>query len=315
MASSFHHPATRIRLSIPALAGVLCLLVSACSTTSSKVAETILVESPRGSVSLQNVEESWFKTAHPLFMSPLLLTHILRGVEARALPADKTTARRVFSDGDAEFLSPLISQALVKATKGQIVGFQVLHGMDAGSDSTGGILYIQGQLLHLSLTHYRANIGRREIGAKPDRQLLNPTGLEQRQIGFIPEAAGRSSLNEQPDLVSPPPLATVVIDFELVAKGVEPQSASGQSQPLYLYPDANTVASQFLQSMAPAKSAATAQTAQSEEIRSMKELVMKQATELEGLKEDVRTLQHRLAEIHGEAKKRQSAPPLRKSVP
>ena len=109
-------------------------------------------------MSLQSVEDSWFKTAHPLFVSPVLLTHMLRGVQVQVLPDDKTTAVRVFSDEDTEFLSPLISTALSKAAKDQLVGFRVSRGTDAESDTTGGVLYVQGRLLHLALTHYRANL-------------------------------------------------------------------------------------------------------------------------------------------------------------
>jgi hypothetical protein len=322
MASAFHNPVKRIRLSIPALASAVCLLAAACATTSPKLVEAILVDGPRGAVYLQKGgEDSWFKAAHPLYVSPRLLTHVFRGVEVQVLPADKTTARRVFSDEDTEFISPLISTALSKATKGQLVGFRVHHGTNAGSDSTGGVLYVQGRLLHLSLTHYRADTGRREIGAEPDRQFPNPTGLEQRQISFIPEAARRSSLNEQPDLVNPPPLATVVIDFELLAKGLEPQSASGQSQPLYLYPDVEAATQQALQSIISANGVATSQetrAAHAEEIRSLKDDVMKKTTELDVVKEEVRALQRRLADLEVEAqktKKRQSALPQRKSVP
>lgn len=324
MASAFHNLVKRIRLSIPALASALCLLASACATTSPKLVEAILVDGPRGSVYLQKSgEDSWFKAAHPLYVSPRLLTQMFRGLEVQALPADKTTARRVFSDEDTEFLSPLISTALSKATKSQLVGFRVHHGTDAGSDSTGGVLYVQGRLLHLSLTHYRADTGRREIGAEPDHQSPNPTGLEPRQMGFSPEAARRSSLNEQRDLVNPPPLATVVIDYELLAKGLEPQSAPGQSQPLYLYPDSGAVTYHYqgAQFILPAGGAATsheAQPAQAEEIRSLKEDVMKKTTELDVVKEEMRALQRRLTEVQAEAqpaKKRQSVPPVRKSVP
>ena len=306
MASAFHHPAKSIRLSIPALAGALCLLASACSTTSPKVEETILVDGPRGSVYLQTVEESWFKSAHPLSLSPGLLTHVFRGIQVQVLPADKTTARRVFSDEDTEFLSPLMSTALSKATKGQLVGFRVHHGTDAGSDSNAGFLYVQGRLLHLALTHYRANAGRLDRGPKPDPQFPNPRGLEQGQIGFIPEDARRSSLNEQPGLVNPPPLATVVIDYELLAER---------------YPDVTPVTQQDVQPILPAHGAAIShetQAAHAEEIRSLKEDVMKKTTELDVVKEEVRALQHRLADLEVEAqktKKRQSVPPPRKSVP
>jgi hypothetical protein len=309
-----------LRLSLAALAGALCLCVSACAT-SPKVVDTIFADGPRGAVYLQSVEDSWFKAAHPLFMSPLLLTHVFRGVQVQVLPNDTTTAMRVFSDEDAEFLSPLISTALSKAMKGQLVGFRVLRGTDAGSETTSGVLYVQGRLLHLALTHYRASIERGDSGAKLDRPSRNPRGLEPGQIGFVPETARRSSLNEQPDLLNPPPLATLVIDYGLLATGVEPSSSTpGQAQPLFS--DSPAVMSQdappSMQSADGAVMSHETQVAQTEEMRAVKALVMQQTVELDALKEDMHAMQRRLAELEVEAektKKRHSISPQRKAVP
>lgn len=309
----------RIRLSLPALASAVCLFASACAS-SPKVVDTIFADGPRGSVSLQSVEDSWFKTAHPVFMSPVLLTHVLRGVQVQMLP-DDTTALRAFSDKDTEFLSPLMSTALSKAMKGQLVAFRVLRGTDAGSETTGGVLYVQGRLLHLALTHYRASIGRGDPGAHLDRQSRNPRGLEPGQISFVPETARRSSLNEQPDVLNPPPLATLVIDYGMLATGVETSSsAPGQSQSLYL--DSPAVMSQ---DVPPSKQSANGtvmshetQAAQTEEMHAVKALVMKQTAELDALKEDMHAMQRRLAELEVEAgnmKKRQPSSPRRKTVP
>ena len=325
MASSSHNPEKRTRLSAPVLASAVCLLAGACATASD-VVEVVIVDSPRGAVFLQRVEDRWFQAAHPLPLSPALITHVFRGVQVQEpqrllqpLPAGKATAVRVFSDEDTEFLSPLISTALSKVTTGQLVGFRVLHGTDAGSESTGGFLYAQGRLLHLTLTHYRADAGRLDTGSKPGRQLPNPTGLDQRQMLFIPEAARRPSRYEQPDLVNAPPLATLAIDYELLAKLSDPQPAPAQSQPLR--PDRTTVTHQGAQPTLPANGAASSketEAAHSEEIRSIKELVIKKDMELEALKEEVRTLQRRLDERELETqkpKKRKPAPPPQKSVP
>mgnify|MGYP001361140162 CR=1 FL=1 len=311
---------TRIRLSLLALATAVCLFASACAT-SPKVVDTIFADGPRGSVSLQSVEDSWFKAAHPLFMSPLLLTHVLRGVQVQVLSDDKTTAVRAFSDEDTEFLSPLISTALSKAMNGQLVGFRVLRGTDAGSETTGGVLYVQGRLLHLALTHYRAGIGRGDSGAQLDRQSRNPRGLEPGRISFVPEAARRSSLNEQPDVLNPPPLATLVVDYGLLATGVETSSsAPGPSHPLYS--DSPAIMSQgaplSMQSANGAVMSHETQVVQAEEMRAVKALVIKQTAELDALKEDMHAMQRRLAELEIEAenmKKRRSTSPQRKAVP
>lgn len=310
----------RTRFSLAALASAVCLLVSACAT-SHKTVDTVFADGPRGAVSLQSVEDSWFKTAHPVFVSPVVLTHVLRGVQVQVLPNDTTTAMRVFSDEDTGFLSPLMSTALSKAMNGQLVGFRILRGTDAGSETTGGVLYVQGRLLHLALTHYRASMGKGDAGAKLDRQSRNPRGLAPSQISFVPETARRSSLNEQPDLLNPPPLATLVIDYGLLATGVETSSsAPGQSQPLYS--DSPTAVSQDTPSSMKSANGAIisqeAQATQDEEMRAVKALVMNQAAELDALKEDMHAMQRRLAELEAEAektKKRHSTSPQRKTVP
>jgi len=320
MASAFLHLVKRIRLSVPALASAVCLFASACAT-SPKVVDMIFADGPRGAVSLQIVEDSWFKTAHPLFMSPLLLTHVLRGVQVQVMPDDTTTAMRVFSDEDAEFLSPLMSTALSKAMKGQLVAFRVLRGTDAEGEATGGVLYVQGRLLHLALTHYRASRGRGDSGARRDRQSRNPRGLEPDRVSFVPETARRSSLNEQPDLLNPPPLATLVIDYGMLATGVElSSSAPGQSQSLYS--DSPAIMSQgappSMQSANGAVMSHEMQVTQAEEMRAIKALAMKQAKDLDALKEDMHAMQRRLAELEVETenmKKRRSTSSQRKAVP
>jgi hypothetical protein len=312
-------PMKHLRLSLAAFAGALCLFVSACAT-SHKAVDTVFADSPGGVVSLQSVEDSWFKTAHPVFMSPVLLTHVLRGVQVQMLP-DDTTQVRAFSEKDAEFLSPLLSTALSKAMKGQLVAFHVLRGTDAESETTGGVLYVQGRLLHLALTHYRASIEKGDAGAKLDRQSRNPRGLVPGQISFVPETAKRTSLNEQPDLLNPPPLATLVIDYGLLASGIETSSsAPEQSQPLYS--DSPAVMSQnaspSMQSANGEVMSHEPQAAQTEEMHAVKALVMKQTAELDALKEDMHAMQRRLAELEVEAektKKRQSTSPQRKAVP
>jgi len=245
-----------------------------------------------------------------------MLTHVFRGVQVQTLQADKATAVRVFSDEDTEFLSPLMSAALSKATKSQLVGFRVIHGTDAGNETTGGILYAQGRLLHLTLTHYRAQTGRSDLDGRPGPQFPNPTGLDQRQIGFIPETARRSSLNEQPDVMNTLPLAALVIDYQLLTTGSDPQSTPVQPHPLH--PDHTPVTPQYAQPTLPTSSAVISQEAHSEEIRSVKELVTKKTTELDALKEEVRTLQRRLVDLDAEmqkTKKQSSTAPLQKPVP
>ena len=210
-----------IWVGVPFLASVVCLFISACATVSHSRRHG-LCGWARGAVLLQRVEDSWFKTAHPVSVSPLLLTHVLRGVQVQPAPDDQTTAVRVFSDEEIAFLSPLMSTALSKATKSQLVAFRVTHDSGPNSEMTGGLLFTRGRILHLWLTHYRANGARNDSGATLDRQARNPQGLTPRQLRFFPETVQRSSRNQQPDVIDPPPLATLMIDYMHACHSGEP---------------------------------------------------------------------------------------------
>ncbi|MBS0168173.1 hypothetical protein ACYX34_18005 [Nitrospira sp. CMX1] len=277
----------RKRVGIPFLLSGLCLFISACAT-SGTVEDTIFSDGPRGAVLLQHVDDSWFTTAHPVSVSPLLLTHMLRGVQVQPAPDDQTTALRVFSDEEIAFLSPLMSTALSKATKNQLVAFRVAQSTDPGGAMTGGLLFTRGRLLHLWLTYYRAPNIRTDAGTTLDRQARNPQGLAPRQLRFVPETAQRSSHNQQPDVIDPPPLATLVIDYTMLATVLNLPSEVAPAQPLSgdapLPPDHGIPAAQ------------ATRTSPSEETRVLKELVEKQAIELDALKEDMRALRRRLSE-------------------
>ena len=124
-----------------------------------------------------------------------------------------------------------------------------------------------------------------------------------------------------PDLLNPPPLITLVIDYGMLAIGVElSSSVPGQSQSLYS--DSSAIMSQgappSMQSANGTVMSHEMQVTQAEEMRAIKALAMEQAKDLDALKEDVRALQRRLAEIEVDAQKttkRQSASPRRKAIP
>jgi hypothetical protein len=265
----------RRRVGVQLLTGMMCLLINACAT-SRTVEDTVYADGPRGTVLLQRVDDSWFKTAHPVSVSPVLLTHVLRGVQVQSAPDDQTTALRVFSEEEIAFLSPLMSTALSKATKSQLVAFRVRHGSGPGSNMTGGLLFTRGRLLHLWVTHYRANEAGNESGTTLDRQARNPRGLNPRQLRFVPDTAQRSSHNQHPDVVNPPPLATLVIDYFMLAAALNLPAEVGPSQPL--------------PGDGPPPSHAR-------ETQTLKDVVKEQAIELDTLKEEMRALRRKLSEM------------------
>lgn len=280
---------TRIKrrsVGVPLLASVVCLFISACST-SRTVEDTVYADGPRGAVLLQHVDDSWFKTAHPVSVSPLLLTHVLRGIEIQASPDDPTTAMRVFSEEETAFLSPLISTALSKATKSQLVAFRVMHGTDPRGDMTGGLLFTRGRLLHLWLTHYRVPSVGIVPGATLDRHARHPKGLDPRRLRFLPETVQQPSLHQQPDIIDPPPLATLVIDYQMLAAQLNLPSESTHAQSSH--------------GAAPSEPAIPASqeapSAAGEETQALKERMKVQAIELDALKEEMRALRNRLSEM------------------
>jgi hypothetical protein len=272
MTTAFRMALRRCRLNTSLLASVICLATSACALTNSKVVEEVLVESPRGTVFLQNAEDDWFATAHPLSLSPTFLASVLRGVHVQAASTGIDEGDPVFSDDETEFLSALMSTALTKAAKRQVVGFRVHHETDAGG-TTDGILYVQGRLLHLTFTHYRAQRAGLSRDKGFDLVVPNPTGLDRGQLRFVPESARRSSRHEQPDVTKTPPLFSLVIDYEALPSWSVPSTG-------------NAKATQEIP-VAPAGEIGTAQ-----------EVGKKKETDLETLKEDVRVLQRRLSELN-----------------
>jgi len=254
------------------LATVICLATSACAFTNSKVVEKVLVDSSRGTVFLQNAEDGWFGTAHPLSLSPAFLASVFRGVHVQAAPTGRAEGDPVFSDDETQFLSVLMSTALSKASKRQVIGFRVHHETVAGGGTTGGILYVQGHLLHLTFTHYHAQAEQSKLDGLSAWIVSNPTKLDTRRLSFVPESARRSSRHEQPDITTALPLASLVIDYE---------SLPSWSAPSTIQP----AATQELPE-APAG-----------EISAAQEVGKKKEVELEVLKEEMRALQLRLLDL------------------
>ena len=279
---------------------VMGLAMGACALTNAKVVDHVLVETPRGAVFLEKAEDGWFRTAHPFDLSSEVLATVFQGVHVQQPLTDPVLGDRVFSDDDTEFLSSVMSTALSKATNHQVVGFHVVHDRDGSSETTGGILYVQGRLLHLTLTHFRARHEGSELGGLSHRLNPNPTGLAQHQVRFSPEAARRSSRHEQPDVTTAPPLASLVLDYDALVQGAALPPTAVRAHPIRA--DKGSVFLQILDPALPMSEAsasrdtqtppaATSQTGQAPSLE--------KEGELEALKEEVRTLQRRLSELEG----------------
>lgn len=289
---------------------VMSVTIGACAVSNAKVMNDVLVDTPHGTVFLQNAEDGWFKTAHPFDLSPNVLATVFQGVHVRRSATDPGPGNRVFSDEDSEFLSPLMSAALSKATRRQVVGFRVAHDLEGGLETTSGFLYIQGRLLHLTLTHYRARRYRSVVDVATHRLYPNPTGLDQQQITFTPESVRRSHRHEQPDVTVAPPLASLVLDYEALIEGAPSRAASVRAHPIR-----QKTTSVFQQLMEPAFPINGASVSRDSRTPSMntrdttQQPGLGQDDELNALKKEVRRLHRRLSEFEADTQRTKQPEP------
>ena len=165
-------PTTNVRSAIlQSLVGVAaCALVLSGCTGGTK-----LFHNAKGSVYLEEVTDWSFEASHPAVIDQLTITKIVKGLYnndgmsgSSRMSAGGSKPMRIFSDEDAEFLSPLLVQGLSKAKPEQLVGFRVSSSAGSGFEPTTGRIYVQNGSVYLT-------IGK---GAKP--------------TGFMPESAART---------------------------------------------------------------------------------------------------------------------------
>jgi hypothetical protein len=130
---------------------------------------------------------------------------------------------RVFSRDDVDYLSPLLASALARTTGRQIVRFRVVQSTAGRSKATEGIVWIDGPALHLALTKYLADLGRRQsISRKAvyqkEEDPRDDTGLKNLRLGFFPSAGVEISNADLP-IAAPPDLATVTISYDVLVAG------------------------------------------------------------------------------------------------
>ena len=156
--------------------------------------------------------------------------------------------RRAFSGSEVGYLAPLITEALRRAASDQQVEFTVRQvgqpglseraGAGVGSEppmsvqpreSTTGILYAYGRSVYVTLTRYRSREGSATTMNMANRKISDATGLANRTVSFLPEAAKRP----ESYLDARSTGHTLVIDWELLAMLPEASSvpASAQSAP------------------------------------------------------------------------------------
>jgi len=228
------------------------LLFPACSTGPELVIK--IDESPQGAVYLKRISDRSFQAAHPITIDPSTIALALSGIVIRdnqgALQNRVGTAdaRRAFSGSEVGYLAPLITEGLRRAASDQQVEFTVRQGgsglseragAGVGSEppmsvqpreSTNGVLYAYGRSLYVTLTRYRSREEPTTIINMANRKVSDATGLANRTVSFVPEAAKRP----ESYLDARSTGHTLVIDWELLAMLPEASSvpASAQSAPV-----------------------------------------------------------------------------------
>ena len=190
--------------------------IAACALVISGCAgETKLAHNAKSSVYLEEVTDWSFEASHPAVVDQLTITKIVKGLYSNdgiggssRMSAGGGKPMRIFSDEDAEFLSPLLAQGLSKAKPEQLVGFRVSSSAGSGSEPTTGSIYVHNGSIYLT-------VGR---GAKP--------------TGFMPESAARTE--PAPAYAAGGTLGamTMIIDYHALAKAPMPIEVSSKPCPL-----------------------------------------------------------------------------------
>jgi hypothetical protein len=212
----------------------LILVVAGCSMLSG---ETKLQKNAKGSVYHKEIADWSFEAGHPTTIDQMTMLKVVKGVVtddvqkmSGTMPASGSKPMRVFSDEDAEFLAPLLAQALSQAKPEQIVGFKVSPSAGSGAEPTAGTLYVHKGAIYLTIA----------------------PSQNRKASGFTPSAAAR--LESAPSFVAQGSGAmTMVIDYQALAKGPMQSSptAAGVSKSM------SVSTSQAAQATMPAPSTST----------------------------------------------------------
>ena len=265
------------------LAGIaaLTLVISGCA------GGTKLAHNAKGSVYLEEVTDWSFEASHPAVIDQLTITKIVKGLYSNdgqsgssRMSAGGSKPMRIFSDEDAEFLSPLLAQGLSKAKPDQLVGFRVSSSAGSGSEPTTGSIYVQKGSIYLT-------IGK---GSKP--------------TGFIPQSAVRTE--PAPAYAAGGALGAMamIIDYHALAKAPMPAA-----MPIAKATQSTPVASMI--AAAPAKAQTVSDSAAHEpgqndpmysELGKAKEALAKKDTEITMLRKESEWMKRELRDRNEEMK-------------
>ncbi len=164
-----------------------------------------LVQNAKGTVYLEEVADWSFEASHPAMIDQLTISKVVKGLYrndgmsgSSRMSAGGSKPMRIFSDEDAEFLSPLLAQGLSRAKPEQLVGFRISSSAGSGSEPTAGSIYVQNRSIYLT------------IGTGP------------RPTDFIPESAVRTEPAQAYASGGARGTMTMIIDYHALAMAPAP---------------------------------------------------------------------------------------------
>ncbi|HEY3198405.1 MAG TPA: hypothetical protein VGJ57_10350 [Nitrospirales bacterium] len=288
--------AKRVGLS---LAATVLILLLGCA---SRQAEVKIHESSHGAVSLERVDNGSYQASHPVSVDSSIIATVLGGLlvqekqgAVQALLGTVPQPVPVFSEEEIRFLSPLITDAFARASPDERVKFHVAQGLPLGSVITGAWLFIKQDQLYLTLTQYRARSTGSATVYMPNRQLPDPTGLNQFTVSFVPAHALVVLPSERATFFGEPHFTTFEIDYKRLSSSRIQQTANS-SIPA-------TRADRTLDRATPSPKQSDlrtesprASTNQADEAQALKDLVIKKDLEVESLKEELLSVKDQLRE-------------------
>jgi hypothetical protein len=176
--------------------------------------ETTVGHNTRGTVYLEDVSNWSFEAGHPAVIDQLTIAKVVKGLYrndnmsgSSSMPAGGSKPMRIFSDEDAEFLTPLLAQGLSKAKSEQLVGFRVSSSAGSGSEPITGSIYVQKGSIYVTI----------EEGPAP--------------TSFIPEATAH--LEPAPPHIAGDAIGamTMIIDYHALAKAPMPEAMPTSKTP------------------------------------------------------------------------------------
>lgn len=254
-----------------------CLLLCACSlgTNVTPVGQgplgTVALErhASRGTTAKYGTSQT-FQASHPAHLTASLTERLLTGLSVSGLDRPGSSMAQesypLFTHEEVEFLVPLIVTALAQAQPDQRVRFTM---QDDGL-TTQGTLYVYKTTLRVNLSHYRST------------SAYGQTRPGTLKLSFTPSQGLEPADTPQPWMIVEPEQPRIAVSLEALSQLPAPSpvaAASTQTSP------------------------AAEQSRLQQELQSTKDVVVKQAEELQTLKAELESIRRQLAEKDAAASK------------